>query len=183
MRKIIAVINMTIDGICDHTSNSADEELHGHYTDLLSKADAILYGRTTYQLMQYWQNLYEHPGDDKSANEFASIINRLEKIVFSHTLKETGWDSAILSDLPLEQKVLQLKQQPGNDILIGSRSLIIQLLNANLIDEFQLCIHPIIYGKGLKLFDRIDVKQFFKLPKTKQLKSGAIVMYYQCVPQ
>jgi dihydrofolate reductase len=74
---------------------------------------------------------------------------------------------------------LELKQKSGKDIFVGSRSLIIQLLNSNLIDEFQICIHPVIEGKGLPLFDQIKHKIDFKLVKTKSLTSGATVFYYE----
>ena len=89
-------------------------------------------------------------------DEFAIAIDKIPKIVFSHTLKSTdpiatGWDSAKLSNKPIDEEVSELKQQSGKDILVGSRSLIIQLMNLNLIDEFQLCIHPVIIGKGLPL--------------------------------
>lgn len=74
---------------------------------------------------------------------------------------------------------MQLKQQPGKNILVGSRSLIIQLLNSNLIDEFQICIHPIIEGKGLPLFDQIKDRIVFKLIKTKSFNSGVTIFCYQ----
>jgi len=179
MRKIIAAINMTLDGICDHTAGIPDEDLHQHYADLLSNAGAILYGRVTYQLMQYWQNLVKNPSGEKSMDDFAMTIDSIPKIVFSQTLKDPKWDSAKLATKEIEKEVLELKQQSGKDILIGSRSLIIQLLNHNLIDEFQLCIHPMIEGKGLKLFDKINDRIIFKLLKTKNFNSGAIVLYYQ----
>lgn len=180
MRKVVAAINMTLDGFCDHTAGiSADEELHYHYADLLNNAGVLLYGRTTYQLMQFWQTLLQNPSDDKSMNDFAVSIDKVEKLVFSRTIKDTGWDSAKLASRPLDEEVLKLKQQPGRDIFIGSRSLIIQLLNSGLIDEFQLCIHLVIEGKGLPLFDRIKDRTVFKLVKTKSLNSGATVFYYQ----
>ena len=103
------------------------------------------------------------------------------KIVFSNTLKDTGWDSAELAKRPLDEEVLSLKQQPGKDILVGSRSLIIQLLNSHLIDELQICIHPIIEGKGLLLFDQIKDRIVLKLKDTKFLRSGATVFYYEPV--
>ncbi|MFC3563673.1 dihydrofolate reductase family protein [Pedobacter jamesrossensis] len=106
-------------------------------------------------------------------------MDKIPKLVFSKTLKETNWDSAELSDRPLNEKVLELKQQSGKDISVGSRSLIIQLLNSNLIDEFQICVHPIIEGKGLKLFDQIKDRIILKLIKTKILKSGSTVFYYE----
>ena|SRR5688500_16411600 len=178
MRKIIAAINMTIDGFCDHTIILPDEEIHKHYTNLLKDADAVLYGRITYQLMQYWQTLIKTPSGEKSMDDFAMAIDKVPKIVFSHTLKNTGWDSAKLADQPLKEMVKELKQQPGRNIFIGSRSLIVELTNLNLIDEFQLCIHPVIVGKGLPLFNNIHDRTIFKLIKTKIFNSGAIILYY-----
>ena len=134
MRKLIAAINMTIDGIFDHTAGIPDDEIHQHYTDLLSSADTILYGRITYQLMEYWRTLLENPSDEKSMNDFAIAIDKISKIVFSHTLKNVEWESAKLANRDIEEKVLELKQQSGKDILVGSPSLIIQLMKLNLLD-------------------------------------------------
>ena len=183
MRKVIAAINMTLDGFCDHTAGIPDEELHQHYADLLDNADVVIYGRTTYQLMQFWQTLIKNPSGEKSMDDFAMAIDKIPKIVFSRKLKNTEWDSAKLSNQPIEKGVLELKQQSGKDIFIGSRSLIIQLMNLNLIDEFQICIHPVIEGKGLPLFDKIKYRTIFKLFKTKTLGSGAIVLYYEPIRQ
>ena len=179
MRKVIAAINMTLDGFCDHTAGIADEELHQHYAELLEEAGVILYGRTTYQLMQFWQTLVKNPSGEKSMDDFALSIDKIPKLVFSNTLKDTGWDSAKLANRPLEEEVSELRQQSGKEILVGSRSLIIQLLNSNLIDSFQICIHPVVEGKGLPLFDQIKNRIVFKLLKTKSLKSGATVLYYE----
>lgn len=180
MRKVIAAINMTLDGICDHTAGlSADEELHNHYADILNNAEVILYGRTTFELMKFWQELVDHPSDDESMNDFAHAIDRVEKLVFSNTLTDTGWDSAKLAKQQLEVVVEKLRNEPGKDILVGSRSLIVQLLKSNLLDELQLCIHPVIEGKGLPLFDQIHYRTNLKLNKTKSLSSGATVLYME----
>jgi dihydrofolate reductase len=178
MRKVIAAINMTIDGFCDHTGFSPDEEIHQHYAELLNQAGVILYGRITYELMQYWQTLIENPSGEKSMDDFAMAIDSVPKIVFSHTLTDTGWRTATLADEPIEKVVSALKQQPGNDIFVGSRSLIVALTNHNLIDEYQLCIHPVIAGKGLPLFDKIDARTVFKLAGTKIFTSGSVILYY-----
>jgi dihydrofolate reductase len=179
MRKVISAFNMTLDGVCDHTTGIADEGLHQHYSDLVDNAGVILYGRTTYQLMQFWQTLLQNPSGKKSMDDFAISIDKIQKLVFSNTLIDTGWKSAELAKSSLDEEVLELKQQAGKDILIGSRSLIIQLLNSNLIDELQICIHPIIEGKGLLLFDKITDRIMLKLIKTKSLSSGATVFYYE----
>ena len=109
----------------------------------------------------------------------ALAIDKIPKIVFSQTLKNTEWDSAKLATKEIEKEVLELIQQSGKDILVGSRSLIIQLINLNLIDEFQICIYPMVEGKGLSLFDKIKDRTIFKLLKTKIFNSGAIVLYYE----
>ncbi|HKO77194.1 MAG TPA: dihydrofolate reductase family protein [Flavobacterium sp.] len=179
MRKIIAAINMTLDGFCDHTAILPDEEIHQHYTELLRYGDAILYGRITYQLMQYWQTLIKNPSGEKSMDDFAMAIDKIPKIVFSHTLKNTDWDSAKLSNQTIEEEVLELKQQSGAAIFVGSRSLIIQLMKLNLIDEYQFCVHPVIAGGGLPLFENMNDRSVFKLIKTKAFSGGAVILYYE----
>lgn len=179
MRKIIAAINTTLDGICDHTAGIPDEEIHQHYTELLKEADAILYGRITFQLMQYWQTLIKNPSGEKSMDDFAMAIDKVPKIVFSNTLSSTHWDSATLSTQTIEKTVLQLKQQEGAPIFVGSRSLINQLMNLNLIDEYQLCVHPVVAGSGMPLFDNIQERTILKLLKTKTFSGGAVVLYYE----
>lgn len=179
MRKVIAAFNITIDGNCDHTAGIADEELHEHYTDLLNNAGVILYGRTTYQLMQYWQTLLKNPSGERALDDFAKSIDKIPKIVFSHNLKNTGWETAEIATKPIELVINKLKNQSGKDVFIGSRSLIIQLLNLNLIDELQLCIQPVIAGKGLELFENIKDRTIFKLKKTKCFNNGAIILYYE----
>ena len=170
---------MTLDGFCDHTAIVPDEEIHQHYNDLLSNADTILYGRITYQLMEYWQPFVKNPTGEKSMDDFALAIDKIQKIVFSHTLKKVEWASAKLAKRAIEEEVLELRQQSGKDILVGSRSLIIHLINLNLIDEFQLCVHPVIAGNGLPLFENINDRTILKLLRTKIFNSGAITLYYE----
>jgi dihydrofolate reductase len=179
MRKIIAAINMTLDGSFDHTSVDPDEEIHQHYADLLHSAEAILYGRITFELMRYWQDLVKHPSGEKSLDDFAIAMDRTPKVVFSRTLKTTGWESARLAARALEEEVLDLGKGSGKDIYVGSRSLIIQLLNHGLIDELQLCVHPVIAGGGRPLFQDLKDRTVLKLGKTKMFRSGAILLYYE----
>lgn len=179
MRKIIAAINMTLDGYCDHTAVDPDEEIHDHYADLLRDADMILYGRKTFDLMRYWRDLVKAPSGGKSMDDFATVMDRTRKVVFSRTLRSTDWDSARLSNRSLEEEALELRQGSGKDIYVGSRSLIIQLLKLGLIDELQLCVHPVIAGGGLPLFQDLQDRTLLKLNKTKTFKSGAVIFYYE----
>ena len=179
MRKLIAAINMTVDGFCDHTAVDPDEEIHQHYADLLRNAGTLLYGRITYQLMEYWRTLAENPSGEKAMDDFAIVMDNTPKIVFSHTLKNLDWKSARLATRSLEEEVLELKQQSGQDIFVGSPSLIVALTKLNLIDEFQLCIHPVVVGSGLPLFNNITDRVALKLIKTKTFGGGAIILYYE----
>ena len=117
---------MTLDGFCDHTAMIPDDEIHQHYTELLSNADTLIYGRITYQLMEsYWRTLLENPSGEKPMDEFAIAIDKIPKIVFSRTLKNVEWKSAKLTNRDIEEEVLELKKQSGKNILVGSRSLIV----------------------------------------------------------
>lgn len=179
MRKIIAAFNMTLDGFCDHTAGLPDEEIHQHYTDLLGQGDAILYGRTTFELMKFWRTVLENPSEEKSMNDFAAAIDKIPKIVFSRTIDNVDWESATLAKRKLKDEVFELKQQPGKDIFVGSRSLIIQLIKLDLIDEFQLCVFPLVVGSGMRLFEDIDYGPIFKLRKTKIFNGGSVILYYE----
>ena len=173
---------MTLDGICDHTAIVPDEEIHQHYTDLINNAGAILYGRITYQLMQFWQTLLKNPSGEKSMDDFAVAIDKVPKIVFSHTLKSTGWDNAKLSDQSLEKSSFktQTRAKPREQRHFSWKpEFILQLLKLNLIDEFQLCVHPVIAGSGLPLFENVNDRTIFKLLKTKTFTGGAVTHYYE----
>ena len=179
MRKIIAGINMTLDGFCDHTAIIPDEEIHLHYADLLRSAGIALYGRVTYQLMEYWRTVAKNPTSNKAMDEFAVVMDNIPKIVFSRTLKDIDWETARIAKRDIKEEVLELRQQPGGDILVGSPSLILSLMKLNLVDEYQFCVHPVIVGSGLPLFKNINDKVNLKLLKTKTFGSGAVILYYE----
>lgn len=97
MAKLIAAINLTLDGFCDHTAMTPGEEIVQHYGDLLRSSETILYGRTSYQLMEYWRPIVAKPTGIKAMDDFAKAIDAIQKIVFSHTLKDLDWHSAMLA--------------------------------------------------------------------------------------
>lgn len=175
-------MNMTLDGFCDHTSGVPDEEIHQHYADLLRSADAALYGRITYQLMEFWRSVLENPTGDQAMDDFAIAIDHTPKIVFSRTLRGVDWKSARLANRELKEEVIELKQSgdSGNKaIFVCSPGLIVALTNLNLIDEYQICIHPVVAGSGLPLFKDISEKIRLKLIKTKTFNGGAVILYYE----
>ncbi|MDB5102898.1 MAG: dihydrofolate reductase [Fibrobacteres bacterium] len=180
MRKLIAAINMTIDGFCDHTAGIPDEELHQHYSELIRNSGALVYGRITYQLMEsHWPTVVKNPTGNKPMDDFAMTIEDIPKIVFSRTLNQVGWKNVRLAKREVKEEISVLKQQPGKDILVGSPSLIVQCMKLNLIDEYQLCVHPVVIGSGLPLFKNINERTVLRLSKTKTFRSGSITLYYE----
>ena len=184
MRKIIATMNMTLDGFCDHTEMTADDEIHDHYRDLLRSAGTILYGRITYQLMEYWLTVLKNPTGDRSMDEFAVAIDNVPKIVFSRTLKSLDWKTARLAKRDLKEEVLAIRQSRdggSKDIFVGSPSLIVALSQLGLIDEYHIGVQPIILGSGLSLFKNITDRIDLKLLRTKTFSCGAVFFYYETV--
>ena len=183
MRKVIAAINMTLDGFCDHTEMIADDEIHQHYNELLSNADTILFGRITYQLMEsYWPTVVKDPTGNKPMDEFAALIDNISKIVFSRTLEDVDWKNTQLKREVVKEEVLELKQSRNGgskNILVGSPSLIVALADLDLIDEYHLAVQPIVLGSGLPLFKNVKDRINLELTKTKTFGCGAVVLYYE----
>ncbi len=179
MRKVIAAMNMTLDGFCDHTAMNADDETHQHYSDLLRDADTIIFGRITYQLMEYWKSVVENPTGNKATDDFAETIDNISKIVYSRTLPTVDWKNTEVKGEIDKDDILDLKQKAGSNILVGSPSLIVALGKLGVIDEYQISVHPTVVGSGLPLFqnitDRIDLKQL----RTKTFDCGAVTLYYE----
>ncbi len=182
MRKLIAAINMTLDGFCDHTAMIADDEIHQHYNELLRNADTLIYGRITYQLMEsYWPSVVKKPTGNKPMDEFSILIDNISKIVYSHTLENVSWKNSTLKREIIKEEILELKEQAGKNILVGSPSLIVALTQLDLIDEYQLAIQPTILGHGLPLFKNIRDRVNLKLLKTLTFGCGAVAQYYEPV--
>ncbi len=185
MRKLIAAMNMTLDGFCNHTAMIADEEIHQHYNELLSNADTLIYGRTTYQLMEnYWPSVVKNPTGNKPADEFAVLIDNIPKIVYSRTLQHVDWKNSTLKKEIIREEVLELKRSRNNgskNIIVGSPGLIVAFAQLDLIDEYQLGLQPTVLGSGLPLFKNITDRINLKLLKTKTFACGALALYYEPV--
>jgi dihydrofolate reductase len=185
MRKLIAAINMTLDGFCNHTAMIADDEIHQHYNELLRNADTLIYGRTAYQLMEsYWPSVVKKPTGNKAADEFAVLIDNISKIVYSRTLQQVDWKNTILKKEIIREEVIELKKSRNGgskNMIVGSPGLIVAFAQLDLIDEYQLGLQPTILGSGLPLFKNISERINLKLLKTKTFACGAVALYYEPV--
>jgi dihydrofolate reductase len=181
MRKVVFGINITTDGYCDHRDGIADEELHKYFTRLLRDADLILYGRTTYQLMvPYWPEVARTQSETEAVNEFARVFDSLDMVVFSTTLKQVEGSNRRIARSGIAEEILALKQQPGKNIAIGSLSLASQLSEQGLIDEYHFVVHPVVAGKGPRLFENVKLRESIRLDflGSETFQSGVVALQY-----
>ena len=190
MRKVILSNLVTLDGFFAGPNGEldwfiVDEEGKKDANDLLSKVDAILFGRVTYQLLaDYWPAAATNPSTSKSDLEIADKMNNLPKIVFSKTLQEVKWNNSRLVKENIAEEISKMKQQPGKDMVIfGSGSIVTTFTQLGLIDEYRILVNPVVLGNGKPLFTGINDKQNLKLLKTKVLGSGIVILYYQPLGQ
>ena len=182
MRKLVYAINVTLDGFADHEAGVVDDELHDFFTGLLRSSDAVLWGRVVYQLMAaYWPYAADNPYSARSEIEFANVINRLPKVVFSKTLESVEWENTRLVKENAVEEVRRLKAQPGKDLYAGGLSFTSSLVQEGLVDEFYFVVQPIVLGKGKRLFKDITRRVQLKLIGTQTFQSGVIVLHYQAI--
>jgi dihydrofolate reductase len=179
MRSVVFAINITVDGCCGHELGVVDDELHEYFTGLLRDSDIEIFGRNTYQLMYpYWHEVAIQQSESKVTNEFALAFDAIPKIVFSTTLKSVEWNNTTLLHSNLQEEIVKLKGQPGKNISIGGLNIASQLAQAGLIDEYRFLIHPIIAGKGPRLFE--TVKGFsLELIGSRTFRSGVVELHYK----
>jgi len=181
MRPLRYSINVTLDGCCDHRAMSPDEETHRHATETLAQADALLFGRVTYEMMESaWR-----PGPTGARPEwvtdwmlpFAKTIDAAKKYVVSSTLQRVDWNAELLQG-DLGKAVQGLKQQPGNGLYVGGVTLPLALADLGLIDEYELIVHPVLAGHGPTLFAGLRERRVLSLVGRQEFRSGAVALRY-----
>jgi dihydrofolate reductase len=172
MRPLRYSINVTLDGCCDHRAMPADEELHRHAAGNLDRADALLFGRVIYEMMEA---AFRSPTE---MDPFARTIDAAKKYVVSSTLDRVDWNAELVRG-DLEQAVLQLKREPGKGLATGGVQLPLALTELGLIDEYEFIVHPRLAGHGPTLFAGLSKHVDLKLVGRQELGSGAVAMRYE----
>jgi dihydrofolate reductase len=177
MRTITYSINLSIDGCSNHTNFAPDDTLFEYFINLMKETDLAVYGRKTYQLMfPFWADVAKTRSMSEIENEFAQILTDKEKIVFSKSLEHVGHNTRIVRD-HLTEEIHKLKQVHGKKIEVAGIDLSAQLIELGLVDEFHFVVHPLLVGKGKRLFD-LHKTQNLKLVDAKRFKSGALALHY-----
>jgi dihydrofolate reductase len=179
MRPLRYSINVTLDGCCDHRAIVPDEELHRHHAENLAQADALLFGRVTYEMMETaWRRPVTTGARPDWMEPFARTIDAAKKYVVSSTLDRVDWNSQLVRG-DLEKTVQQLKREPGKGLLTGGVKLPLALAELGLIDEYEFVVQPRIAGHGPTLFAGLSKPIDLKLVSRLELGSGAVVMRYE----
>lgn len=183
MRPLRYSINVTLDGCCDHQAGVPDEETHRYSTEIIARADALLFGRVIYQMME---SAFREPGQTGEKPEwmdpwmmpFARTIHAAKKYVVSSTLDRIDWNAEFLRG-DLGTAVQQLKQQPGRGIYVGGVKLPLALAELGLIDEYEFIVQPRLAGHGPTLFAGLSKHVDLKLVSRFEFKSGAVALRYE----
>jgi dihydrofolate reductase len=179
MRPLRYSINVTLDGCCDHRVMIPDEDLHRHAADTIARADALLFGRVTYEMME---SAWRHPAAPGERPEwmepFARTIDAARKYVVSSTLERVDWNAELVRG-DLATAVRALKREPGKGLFTGGVRLPQALAELGLIDEYELIVHPRLVGHGPRLFAGLSKPLDLRLVSRVELGSGAVAMRYE----
>ena len=179
MRPLRYSINVTLDGCCDHRGILPDEDLHRHAAENLAQADALLFGRVTYEMMEAAWRPPAAPGTRPEWMEpFARTIDAAKKYVVSSTLDRVDWNAELVRG-DLGEAVQQLKRESGKGIFVGGVKLPLALAEQGLIDEYEFVVHPRLAGHGPTLFAGLSKAIDLKLVSRLELSSGAMAMRYE----
>ena len=181
MRNLIFALNMTLDGCCDHTKLSGNDELFEYYADLTRDVDLLVYGRKTYELMvPFWPDVAKnHSGQSKAMNDFAQAFDSKNILVFSKSLDSVEGNKTRIGR-NLQDEILKLKQEQGKDMLTGGVSIPSQLIELGLVDEFRFVVQPIVVGEGRRLLDSFSLPDRLELQlvESKIFESGYVALRY-----
>ncbi|MBN9687702.1 MULTISPECIES: dihydrofolate reductase family protein [unclassified Corallococcus] len=178
MRPLRYSINVTLDGCCDHRAGIADEALHRHAVENLEQADALLFGRVTYEMMEAAFRPARTGTGPGQMGSFARTIDAAKKYVVSSTLDRVDWNAELVRG-DLATAVQQLKSQPGKGLFVGGVKLPLALAELGLIDEYEFVVHPRVAGHGPSLFAGLSKPLDLKLVGRLELPSGAVAMRYE----
>jgi dihydrofolate reductase len=178
MRPLRYSINVTLDGCCDHRVGIADEELHRHAVENITQADALLFGRVTYEMMEAaWRPPPGTGARPEWMEPFARTISAAKKYVVSSSLDRVDWNAELVRG-DLATAVQRLKREPGKGLFTGGVTLPQALAELGLIDEYELIVHPRLVGHGPTLFAGLSKPVDLKLVGRLELGSGAVAIRY-----
>lgn len=171
-------INVTLDGCCDHTAGIVDDELHDYFTGLMDDAGALLWGRTTYEMMESaWPAIARDEKAPRAEREWAIKLDAKPKYVVSTTRREYSWENTVHVEASLPEAVRRIKERTPAGVLVGSLRLGAELQRLDLIDEYRLVFHPVLAGHGPRLFDGLPESRQLERVSVKSFAGGQTALH------
>ena len=180
MGLLTFALNVTLDGCIDHREGIADDELHDYFTGLMDAAGAMLFGRTTYEMMENaWPAVARDDNAPRASRDWARRLEAKRKYVVSASRRDFPWNNTVRVEGDLSAAVTQLKERTPDGLLVGSPMLSAALEQLGLIDEYRVVLHPVLAGHGPTLFQGLDQSRRLALISTKPFKSGVLALHYR----
>jgi dihydrofolate reductase len=185
MRKLKLQIQVTVDGFMagpngelDWMTWDWDDDLKKYVSGLTNTIDCILLGRKMAEgFVPYWGKVAANPVDPSYA--FGKKMNDTPRVVFTKTLKESGWNNVVVANGDLAEEITKLKNQTGKDIIVyGGSTFVSSLIKAGLIDEYNLFVNPVAIGNGMTMFRSLEEKLTLKLENSVAFSCGIVLLKY-----
>jgi dihydrofolate reductase len=185
-RNIVLMCSISLDGYFEGPDHDiswhlVDEELHRHMNAYIASTGVVLTGRRTHELMvQFWPTADQDPAQPAPVREFAAIWRDKPKLAYSRTLDPgpAEWNTTVLSEVDPEA-LGRLKEQPGGDLVLSGPDLAVTFLRLGLVDEFRLYIHPVVLGRGVRLFREADAALPLRLVATETFGNGVVMLRHR----
>ncbi|MFJ1709655.1 dihydrofolate reductase family protein [Kitasatospora sp. NPDC088346] len=184
MREIVLALSVSLDGFFEGPDGGldwalVDDELHRHFNERLRGMSAFLNGRVTHELMAgFWPTADIDPASTPPMVEFAGIWRDMPKIVFSRTLERADWNATVRREVVVEE-IEELKARPGGDMALGGADLAATFLRLDLIDEYRLYVHPVLLGRGRRLFPELDARIALRPVGARTFGNGVVLLTYR----
>ncbi|MFF2328045.1 MULTISPECIES: dihydrofolate reductase family protein [unclassified Streptomyces] len=184
MGKIVLMLSVSLDGFIEGPDREidwhvVDDELHRHFNAYLSTVGAFLEGRVTYELMEdFWPTADADPANAGPVAEFAPIWRNTPKFVFSRTLERAGGNATLMREVDIDE-IRALKARPGGDLALGGADLAASFVRHDLIDEYRIYVHPVLIGRGKRLFPDTDARTSLRLAETRTFGNGVVLLRHE----
>ncbi|GAA5039992.1 dihydrofolate reductase family protein [Streptomyces siamensis] len=184
MPKIILMMSVSLDGFFEGPNREidwhlVDEELHAHFNEEIRHMGALLSGRVTYELMAaFWPTADKDPDSPPTMVEFARIWRNIPKVVFSRTLERAEWHTTIVPQV-VPESIRELKQRSLGDLGLGGAELAAEFMRHDLVDEFRVYVHPVLLGRGRRLFSETDSMTRLRLVESRPFGNGVVLLRYE----
>lgn len=186
MGRIVVLTSVSVDGFfegpdADISWHLVDDELHRHLNEVLGAMSAFIHGRVTYELMAgVWPTAAADPAMSPAMREFARIWVDMPKVVYSRTLERADWNSTVAREVVADD-VRRMQAEPGGDLVVGGADLADTFRRLDLVDEYRLYVHPVLVGRGRRLFAPADAPTGLRLVETRTFGNGVVLLRHERV--